>query len=87
MEDKMPRIAQVSCDGCGKSKKDENHWWVIRVVEMLHLYTYKWWEEKSFDFPDGEIMYFCGSGCASKKINEFMTNQSIFPKVEAENSN
>lgn len=74
----MPKTAQIVCDTCGVAKKESNHWWVVRVVDMLHLYTLEWWEERAVDFPDGVIEYFCSVSCTLKRINKFFERYTRF---------
>lgn len=68
----MAREIRITCDCCGKLKGDNNHWWVIRVEDALHLYTFEWIELHLDYHLLHKLQYLCGYFCVSKVIASFM---------------
>jgi hypothetical protein len=68
----MSRPVTIICDGpgCGKTKQESNHWWVIGVKADSMLIA-----QASYDRPMDErynVSDFCGRECALKFISERM---------------
>ena len=73
----MSRPTQVVCDGCGKQKQDNNHWWEVGVnlpyvaIVPLNIESSVLAGFKAFDYPNTRFD-FCGQDCALKFISEQM---------------
>ena len=73
-----------SCDICGKSKGEANHWWMALLPPLA--------EEKKLPLPAGrftlmrwsrsesqseDMYHLCGQGCALQAMERFMTEGAI----------
>ena len=72
-----------TCDICGKTKGEANHWWmaslgapplVIEDDERLRFTLMRWHASESRS-PD--IYHLCGQGCAMQAAERFMTEGAI----------
>ncbi len=73
-----------SCDICGKTKGEANHWWLAMLAphppetaESDARFTLLRWSRAE---SQGEAMYhLCGQGCAMQAMERFMTEGTIDP--------
>ena len=72
-----------TCDICGKTKGEANHWWLASLgqkadfaeeEEALRFTLMRWHSAESRN-PD--IYHLCGQGCAMQAAERFMTEGAI----------
>ncbi len=76
-----------TCDICGKSKGEANHWWMAAVGSVPcfeengggdlrdQRFTLMRWSRADSQNPD--MYHLCGQGCAMQAMERFMTEGSI----------
>jgi hypothetical protein len=66
----MAIYTQYQCDGCGREKREANHWFALRVsAGVLELTRF----ERMRDLgPGAEFEILCGQECVAKKISAWM---------------
>lgn len=76
----MARSLQITCDGCGRTKQEANHW--IEICEKQHTLSIPKRGSGGFvplalggEDPSFTIRDFCGQECALKFIAEQMGKQ------------
>ncbi len=78
-----------TCDICGKTKGEANHWWLAAVApsrafsedEQILRFTLMRWHVSESRSP--EIYHLCGQGCAMQAAERFMTEGAIEPEAHA----
>ena len=78
-----------SCDVCGTTKGEANHWWMLSLAECpcddveqvpQRFSIMPWSVEQS---RDGEMRHLCGKGCAMQALERFMTPKTgAAPELE-----
>ena len=82
----MARSVTYTCDRCGVSKKEANHWWLMLVAHEVAWYTEQLkgqmlvlmpWSlaEAERSNPEGQKFYLCGEECVQKQVSEFMASR------------
>ena len=81
-----------TCDICGKSNGEANHWWMAELSSASGLdsseerreqrlteprFTLMRWSRTDSQNPD--MYHLCGQGCAMQAMERFMTDGSIDP--------
>jgi hypothetical protein len=72
-----------SCDICGKTKGESNHWWMASAgppvcseeQESADRFTLLPWSAESCCSPD--LHHLCGQSCAMQALARFMTVGSL----------
>ncbi len=76
-----------TCDICGKSKGEANHWWMASVgaapcvelepadVDKDQRFTLMRWSRADSQNPD--MYHLCGQGCAMQAAERFMNEGTI----------
>lgn len=72
-----------TCDICGTSKLESNHWWMITLGDMpcfqedlpARHFTLTPWDEDASRNPG--IHHICGEGCATKALERFMSTGNV----------
>ncbi len=76
-----------TCDICGKSKGEANHWWMAALGSVPcfesngghdlreQRFTLMRWSRTDSQNPD--MYHLCGQGCAMQAMERFMTEGSI----------
>ncbi len=75
----MTWTESFTCNICGKSKKEVDHWWIAWVETVqpsdVELAKPKFqllpWSELMGRHPD--VIHLCGAGCALKETERWMT--------------
>jgi hypothetical protein len=80
-----------TCDVCGATKGEANHWWMLSFAECAcddidqvpqRFSVMPWSVEQS---RDGEMRHLCGKGCAMQALERFMTpSTSVAPEIDTE---
>jgi hypothetical protein len=87
----MSLQVQVSCDVCGRQKREVNHWWVLHPSRLARTHGMpKWlrtsvmpWDEEEAAAPNA--LHICGQACMLKAIERFMQGHEVereLPKTE-----
>ncbi len=72
-----------TCDICGKTKGEANHWWMGSLATAhglesdergLRFTLMQWIKSES---RDPEIYHFCGQGCAMQAAERYMNEGAI----------
>ena len=72
-----------TCNICGTTKLESNHWWMITLGNVLcfeagqpprHFTVLPWNDDESRN-PD--VYHVCGEGCATKALERFMSSGRI----------
>lgn len=74
-----------TCDICGKSKGEANHWWMAALGSVPcfegsqdtreQRFTLMRWSKTDSQNPD--MYHLCGQGCAMQAVERFMTDGSL----------
>lgn len=76
-----------TCDICGKSKGEANHWWMVAVGDVPGFekasagdpqeqrFTLMRWSRA--DSQNTDMYHVCGQGCAMQAMERFMNEGSI----------
>ncbi len=75
-----------TCDICGKSKGEANHWWMAALGQVPcfeedgkdpreQRFTLMRWSRTESQNPD--MYHLCGQGCALQAMERFMTEGAI----------
>ena len=75
----MTWTESFTCNICGKSKKEVDHWWIAwvetvqpsDVEEAKPKFQLLPWSELMGRHPD--VIHLCGAGCALKETERWMT--------------
>jgi hypothetical protein len=79
-----------TCDICGKTKGEANHWWMLSHAECAcdeddqvpqRFSVMPWSAEQS---RNPEMRHLCGKGCAMQALERFMTQKTAIPDLEVE---
>ena len=73
-----------SCDICGKSKGEANHWWMARMTETPDAISsaatsVTLMRGTSGKSQDADVFHLCGQHCALQAMERFMTEGGIDP--------
>jgi len=76
----MTWTESFTCNICGKSKKDVDHWWIAWVEtvqpsdgeDAKPQFQLLPWSELMGRHPD--VAHLCGAGCALKETERWMTS-------------
>ncbi len=76
-----------TCDICGKTKGEANHWWLAELATDTRTtddnpaprFTLMRWHIAESRNP--EIYHLCGQGCAMQATERFMTEGAIEPET------
>jgi hypothetical protein len=78
-----------TCDVCGATKGEANHWWMLSLAECAcddvdqmpqRFSVMPWSVDQS---RNGEMRHLCGKGCAMQALERFMTpNTSAAPGID-----
>ena len=79
-----------TCDICGKSKGEANHWWMAAMGAVPcfeenggadprdQRFTLMRWSRADSQNPD--MYHLCGQGCAMQAMERFMTEGVLEPR-------
>ncbi len=78
-----------TCDICGKTKGEANHWWMASLGplpcfegdERTLRFTLMRWNMTECRNP--EIYHLCGQGCAMQAAERYMTEGAIDSEAQA----
>ena len=80
-----------TCDICGTTKGEANHWWMLSYAECQcddieqmpqRFAVMPWSVEQS---RDPEMKHLCGKGCAMQALERFMTpDTSVAPEIDTD---
>jgi radical SAM protein with 4Fe4S-binding SPASM domain len=78
-----------TCDICGKTKGEANHWWMASLGphsayeedERALRFTLMRWHSSECRTPD--IYHLCGQGCAMQAAERFMTEGAIDSEAQS----
>jgi hypothetical protein len=73
-----------TCDICGKTKGEANHWWMLSHADCLcdeddqvpQRFSVMPWSASQSRNP--EMRHLCGKGCAMQALERFMTQKDRF---------
>ena len=79
-----------TCDICGTTKGDANHWWMLSHADCAcdeedqvpQRFSIMPWSANQSRNP--EMRDLCGKGCAMQALERFMTQRPAISGVEAE---
>lgn len=79
-----------TCDVCGKTKGEANHWWMLSHADCAcdeddqvpQRFSIMPWSMEQSRNP--EMRHLCGKGCAMQALERFMTPRSAAPEPAAE---
>jgi hypothetical protein len=79
-----------TCDVCGKTKGEANHWWMLshadcacdEVDQVPQRFSVMPWSAEQSRNP--EMRHLCGKGCAMQALERFMTQKIAIAEHEAE---
>jgi hypothetical protein len=77
-----------TCDICGKTKGEANHWWMASLGPLpcfeddrnLRFTLMRWNMNES---RNPEIYHLCGQGCAMQAAERYMTEGVIDPEAQS----
>jgi hypothetical protein len=78
-----------TCDICGKTKGEANHWWMLSHAEcacdddyqLPQRFSVMPWSIGQSRNP--EMRHLCGQGCAMQALERFMTQKPVILSLEA----
>lgn len=58
----MAQTKIFTCDICGRTKQQSNHWFKVRIKEAFHVYRWDFWGEGADDNPGdlSDFKHVCG---------------------------
>jgi hypothetical protein len=79
-----------TCDVCGKTKGEANHWWMLSHADCAcdeedqvpQRFSVMPWSADQSRNP--EMRHLCGKGCAMQALERFMTQKIAATEQEAE---
>jgi hypothetical protein len=79
-----------TCDVCGKTKGEANHWWMLSHADcacdeedqVAQRFSIMPWSADQSRNP--EMRHLCGKGCAMQALERFMTPKTSLPPAAAE---
>src|SRR6478672_4684688 len=79
-----------TCDICGKTKGEANHWWMLSYADCAcdeddqvpQRFSLMPWNAEQSRNP--EMRHLCGKGCAMQCLERFMTQKLVISSLEAE---
>ena len=77
-----------TCDVCGKTKGEANHWWMLSHADCAcdeedqvpQRFSIMPWSTDQSRNP--EMRHLCGKGCAMQALERFMTPKTAHPHAE-----
>lgn len=78
-----------TCDVCGKTKGEANHWWMLSHADCAcdeedqvpQRFSITPWSADQSRNP--EMRHLCGKGCAMQALERFMTPKTALPTTES----
>jgi hypothetical protein len=67
----------ITCDRCGKVKREVNHWWIAKINAMD--FTLLPWGSGAIESPVAK--HLCGQECVSKMASQWM-EEKLIPSEE-----
>jgi hypothetical protein len=79
-----------TCDVCGKTKGEANHWWMLSHADCAcdeedqvpQRFSVTPWSAEQSRNP--EMRHLCGKGCAMQALERFMTQKIAATEQQAE---
>jgi hypothetical protein len=79
-----------TCDICGKTKGEANHWWMLSYADCAcdeddqvpQRFSVIPWSASQSRNP--EMRHLCGKGCAMQALERFMTQKAAIIELETE---
>jgi len=79
-----------TCDVCGKTKGEANHWWMLSHADCAcdeedqvpQRFSVMPWSADQSRNP--EMRHLCGKGCAMQALERFMTQKIAAAETESE---
>jgi hypothetical protein len=90
MEVSMVWDVSFTCDICGKTKGEANHWWMLSYADCAcdeddqvpQRFSVLPWSAGQSRNP--EMRHLCGKGCAMQALDRFMTPKAVVSSFEPE---
>jgi hypothetical protein len=90
MEVSMVWDVSFTCDICGNTKGEANHWWMLSYADcacdeddqLPQRFSVMPWSAEQGRNP--EMRHLCGKGCAMQALERFMTPRTATPHPEPE---
>jgi hypothetical protein len=79
-----------TCDVCGTTKGEANHWWMLSHADCAcdeddqipQRFSVMPWSASQSRNP--EMRHLCGKGCAMQALERFMTQRPVISSLETE---